>query len=289
MNQTNVRVLVVSPVTFREFRQYFPVNIPVEELLKEQHRHRYEMFCEFKGWRSRHIYRDDEAKIECDAYDRDSTVYSLAVDEGYNFLGGVRCYSTLQRYMLEEDEFDGTCFPGFELPKAPDVFEGSRIISPNSTLYKGTRDIKDIRVGSELLLSQLEIGRLLGVREMIATMPPTLREKAYGRNMDWETTVIGPPCIIKDSEGHVLDKGDETQNYLYAINAGVETRIRAKTGLQRRVSHFGVRPEILPDLVAHMKETVNRPHPHRFPHMVPKDHTAAAQPAGLKPLECAMG
>lgn len=289
MQESNVRVLVVSPATYRAFSRFYPDHLPIERLLLEQHKHRYEMFCDFQGWRSHHIYRDDQNRVECDAYDRDNTIYSIAVDEGYNFLGSVRCYSTMLPYMLEEGDFDGTCHPGYTLPKSKDVFEGSRIISPNSALYRGHRPIREIRVANELLLSHMEIGRLMGVTDMIATMPPALREKVYERNMDWQTLQIGPPCEIRDEAGNVLDKGIATQNYLYPINAQAEMTIRAKTGIRRRVCDFGVPPEILPDLLAHMKEKAHKPHMHRFPHMLPSADGIGSQNANLSLPQCVPG
>ena len=264
---SDVRVIVASPATFKAFKHHYNPDLPIERLLYEQHQHRYEMFCGMLKWRSDNIYRDDRRRIECDAYDRENSIYGIAVDRGNNFLGSVRAYSTLHPYMLEEDDFAGTLHPGMTLPKNKAVFEGSRIISANSKIYSGYKPIKDIRIGTELLLSQLELGLAIGFQNIIGTMPPILLDKTYGR-MGWQTTRIGPPSIIKDANGNILDEGVPTQNYICEVSKASEKQVRLATGLQNPICEFGVNDKILPSLIDHMRQAAYAPFRHRFPELI---------------------
>lgn len=260
-----ITVNVLSPVTYRKFKKYFPDSFPAEHLLYEQHIHRYKMFVDFLGWRSKHIYRDERLKIECDAYDRQNTIYSIATDAHFKFIGSVRANSTLNPYMLEEDEFQDTCYPNFQLPKKENVFEGTRIINANSKLYADPRQtISTNKLASILLLSHLELAQALHVDNYIGTMPPVLLDKVYGR-MGWDIQRIGPPSVIADENDNPLDKGQATQNYMYPVNDNIEDKVRQTTGHFNKVSNFGVSPDILPDLLEHMKEAVLSEYPHRFP------------------------
>lgn len=266
----DVNVFVVSPLTLRAFQYEFQhPGISnrefvghLERLLIEQHKHRYDMFVDFLGWRSKHIVRDDTSAIEHDAYDRDNAIYSIAADDDFNFLGCTRAYSTTLPYMLEEDEFQGTCYPGLSLPKDPHVFEGSRIISPNSKLYEGTRVTKPIRVATPLLFSHLELGTALGLEAYVGTMPPTLLEKSYGR-MGWKHQPIGPATLITDENDAALDQGDITQNYRCEISDDVSRSVREATGINYRVSNFGVSDRVIPSLLQHMRDNADILHPHR--------------------------
>ncbi len=280
-----IRVFVLSPVTYRAFQKYFPSDFPAEALLHEQHQHRYMTFVEHLGWRSGNIYRDDNEKIECDDFDRENTIYSIAVDEDNNFLGSVRAYSTMHPYMLELDEFARTIPSDFSLPKHPDIFEGSRIINPNSKLMHEFNGTNHRKVGAELLITHMELGRALGITEYIATMPPELLYKAYGR-MGWDIEEIGSPVQIQDNEGHLLDKGVATQHYIYRVDSDLERKIRETTGFTDQVSHFGVPEDVLPDLLAHMCESALEEHPHRFPKLAegPK-WRPDIQPGTQKPEE----
>lgn len=261
---TTPRVYVFSPLTYKEFKPYFHENFPAERLLYEQHQHRYDMFVDFMGWRSKNIFRDEERGIEYDAYDRENSIYSIIVDvdNDYEFLGCTRAASTTHPYMLQTKEFEGTCYPGVTLPQDPEIFEGTRIISPNSKLYQGTRKTKNIKVATPLLFSHMELGRVMGIKGYVGTMPPTLLEKSYGR-MGWEHKPLGPPSQITDDAGHDLDNGALTQNYYVEVSEEMEQKIRQTTGINTRISDFGVSDDVLPDLLAHMREHIDLTHLHR--------------------------
>ena len=282
----DITVYVVSPLTLRRFRPYFEHAELLENLLFEQHRHRHEMFVDFMGWRSRNIQTHTQIaldtgeifNIECDAFDKDNAIYSIAVDPDFNFMGSTRAASTMLPTMLEDDEFKKSFYPGLQPVKDYSVFEGTRIISPNAKLYEGTRQINRVKggVAMPLLYSHLEMSEDLGFTGSVGTMPPVLQEKTYGR-MGLPYHHLGHAVTIKDDEGHELDEGVPTQAYFYKVNPEINAQVRQVMGkrisaelgeeyqVPERMNNYGVPDDVLPGVIQHMKENLhNGNHPHRI-------------------------
>lgn len=283
-----ITVLVVSPLTFRTYRHKFAYADEIERLLVEQHQHRYQMFVDHMHWRSGNIgvsefldpHTGQDLSLEYDDFDRDNSIYSIAIDPDFRFRGSTRATSSVLPTMLELDEFrDISFFSGapVETWKDEAVFEGTRIISPNSKVYGDERVVDGVLggIGLPLLYSHLELAVDLRLKGSIGTMPPDLQKKLYGR-MGLPVTPLGPPVLIKDSEGHGLDEGVATQAYAYDVTPDVIETVRRRMSeainlkmlgayqMPERMNNYGVSDAYLPEILNHMKANLNVHHPHRL-------------------------
>lgn len=284
LTANDITIYLVSPVTFHAYKEHFEHADEIERLLIEQHKHRYDMFVDLKNWRSSNIGQaittDPKTGIasgyEWDSFDRDNSVYSIAVGPDFQYHGSTRATSTILPTMLDDPQFkDVSFYPGTEPIKDYDVFEGTRIISPNSKLYeKAGRVVAPVKggIGHPLMYSHLRLGLHFGMTRSMGTMPSDLQKKMYGK-MDLPYRALGDEVLITDSEGHLLDEGDPTQAYAYDITQEIvknvaqtiASRMEHITGAPYRPKiSYGVPASIQPALIQHMKDNFHIDHPHRL-------------------------
>ncbi len=284
LTANDITIYLVSPLTFRAYREHFEHADRIERLLVEQHRHRYDMFVNLKNWRSENIGQYEEADpqtgqivgYEWDAFDRDNSVYSIAVGPDFEYHGSTRATSTMLDTMLDHPEFRKLSFyPKTKPIKDYEVFEGTRIISPNSKLYeRAGKVITPVKggIGHPLMYSHLRLGLDLKLKGSMGTMPSILQAKMYGK-MGVPYRALGDEVLITDEDGHVLDEGDPTQAYFYAITPEINERVAAT--IARRIESitgapycpkisYGVPDNIKPSLLQHMKDNFHVDHSHRL-------------------------
>jgi len=179
------------------------------DVLPQLLRLRYKQFRERQGYDVR-VFRE----MEFDQYDTPETVYLVRLDEQKRVQGTSRLNSTLSPYMLRE--IWPHLVEGHELPRAAEVWEGTRICV-DKALPAAARE----RIKWEIVLGYLEFGLGNGIARYIGIMQSFIWRRVFIQS-GWGAEFLGPE--------HAID-GIKTRAGQVQVSRDALQRVRETTGI----------------------------------------------------------
>lgn len=186
---------------------------------------RHDVFAKERGWKA--VERADERDI--DAYDRDDTIYLIAIDND-RVVGGQRLVPTTSPHMLNEIFQDLAAVKG--IPIGPSIWEASR--------YFVTRERRSGRTDCMMLAGVQEFGLEEGITHYSAVIEtwwlPRLHEAGF------VVRPLGLPTLIENqwaiaAEVEVRESSLERARALGGISGSVLVRRGPQVSLIREVEH----------------------------------------------------
>lgn len=196
-----------------------------QSTLDSYFRIRYEVFARERGWKA--VERTDERDI--DAFDRDDTIYLIAID-GDRVVGGQRLVPTTSPHMLSEIFADLAAVKG--VPIGPSIWEASR--------YFVVRERRSGRTDCTMLAGVQEFGLDEGITHYSAVIEtwwlPRLHEAGF------VVRPLGLPTLIEDqwaiaAEVEVRESSRDRARALGGIAGSVLVRRGPQVPLIREVEH----------------------------------------------------
>jgi acyl-homoserine lactone synthase len=196
-----------------------------ETTLDDYHRIRHDVFVKERGWKA--VERIDGRDI--DAYDRDDTVYLIAID-GERVVGGQRLTPTTVPHMLSEIFPDLAAVKG--VPAGPSIWEASR--------YFVVRERRSGRTDAMMLAAVQEFGLDEGITHYSAVIEtwwlPRLHEAGF------VVRPLGLPTLIENqwaiaAEVEVRESSRERARALGGFNGSVLVRKGPQIPLIPQVDH----------------------------------------------------
>lgn len=186
---------------------------------------RYDVFARERGWKA--VERSDERDI--DAFDRDDTVYLIAIDND-RVVGGQRLVPTTSPHMLSEIFADLAAVKG--IPIGPSIWEASR--------YFVVRERRSGRTDCTMLAGVQEFGLEEGISHYSAVIEtwwlPRLHEAGF------TVRPLGLPTLIENqwaiaAEVEVRESSRDRARALGGLNESVLVRRGPQVPLIREVEH----------------------------------------------------
>lgn len=206
----------------------FPGN-----LIAAQHRLRYREVIAKEDWSNIYV----AGGMEFDRYDTIATEYFIARNAEGKVLGVARSYPTTIPYMLSD------VFPFLaaqDLPSSHAVHEASRLVLDRSLLTKETRR----PVVDELIVAYMERGLQRNIDAYVGFMLPRIWASTFLR-VGWDVEWLGPETALPGT-------ADVVRAARMPVNARMNDRIRAATGIRKPVLNYGSDSESLgPSLVSY--------------------------------------
>lgn len=140
---------MICSVTYEQRREF-------SSLLDDMYVARHKLYVEGRKWRE--LARADGREI--DQFDRESTVYFLALGKTRALQGGLRLVPTTETHMLDS-LFPELCSVG-DIPRGPDVWEMSRIFVSHSDAC----DEDGLIIKGKLMCAMIEFAELNGIKKI---------------------------------------------------------------------------------------------------------------------------
>lgn len=194
-------------------------------ILDSYFRIRHEVFAKERGWKA--VERTDGRDI--DAYDREDTIYLIAID-GDRVVGGQRLVPSQSRHMLNEIFQDLAAVKG--IPIGPSIWEASR--------YFVTRERRSGRTDCIMLAGVQEFGLEEGITHYSAVIEtwwlPRLHEAGF------VVRPLGLPTLIENqwaiaAEVEVRESSLNRARALGGISGSVLVRRGPQVSLVREVEY----------------------------------------------------
>ena len=196
-----------------------------ESTLDNYFRIRHDVFAKERGWKA--VERSDERDI--DAFDRDDTIYLIAMD-GDRVVGGQRLVPTTSPHMLSEIFADLAAVKG--IPVGPTIWEASR--------YFVIRERRSGRTDCTMLAGVQEFGLDEGISHYSAVIEtwwlPRLHEAGF------VVRPLGLPTLIENqwaiaAEVEVRESSRDRARALGGISGAVLVRRGLQTPVTREIAH----------------------------------------------------
>lgn len=208
---------MIDVVTQRNIKQFFPTPSG-ETLIYAQHQLRYKALLPL-GWEAPSF--DHEDQIEFDDFDTPKTIYLIKRDKPGNVQGVVRINPTNHRYMLLKQEFSAMVAASQELPRQPDVWEGSRIAF-NPDIDKADRR----RSIAEMSLAKAELIKGMNIKSLVGMMPKRFWDSVFA-GTGWDIKPLGQEVSFKDSEPSIA--------CIYSITDEAIQTLRTQLGVRNSI------------------------------------------------------